>query len=144
MHFFTEALAAATRRGVKLGNPNGANDLRACGVTSVQAVAEELNARGILTPRGGQWHLSPSTLHWLDRELISPLNTLCHRKTASCCRPRGHRSTRLPRRASGPRRRLYRGLACCRCGATRSSRIRSRPDGAYEAPQHPVHLRHGP
>jgi len=51
MHFFTEALAAATRRGVKLGNPNGANDLRACGVTSVRAVAEELNARGVLTPR---------------------------------------------------------------------------------------------
>lgn len=31
-------------------------DLRTKGVTSVRAVAEELNAQGILTPRGGRWH----------------------------------------------------------------------------------------
>lgn len=32
------------------------DDLRIKGVTSVRAVAEELNAQGILTPRGGRWH----------------------------------------------------------------------------------------
>jgi DNA invertase Pin-like site-specific DNA recombinase len=82
------ALAAAKRRGVKLGNPNGARalrgkqvgndaavarirakaaehtdnlraiveDIRSQGATSVRAVAAELNRRGILTPRGGDWH----------------------------------------------------------------------------------------
>jgi hypothetical protein len=28
----------------------------ALGVTSVRAVAAELNERGVLTPRGGEWH----------------------------------------------------------------------------------------
>jgi len=32
------------------------DDLRAQGITSVRAVAAELNERGILTPRGGAWH----------------------------------------------------------------------------------------
>jgi DNA invertase Pin-like site-specific DNA recombinase len=32
------------------------DDLRAQGISSVRAIAAELNARGILTPRGGQWH----------------------------------------------------------------------------------------
>jgi len=32
------------------------DDLHSQGVTSVRAVAAELNARGILTPRGGSWH----------------------------------------------------------------------------------------
>jgi DNA invertase Pin-like site-specific DNA recombinase len=82
------ALTAAKRRGVKLGNPNGAralrgkqvgndaavarikakaseradnlraivDDIRAHGVTSVRTMAEELNRRGILTARGGEWH----------------------------------------------------------------------------------------
>lgn len=31
-------------------------DIRTKGVNSVRAVAEELNAQGILTPRGGRWH----------------------------------------------------------------------------------------
>jgi len=85
-----EALAAAKRRGVKLGNPYGARVLRrakkgnkdsiaaiqakadahaenlrpiveelaAHGVTSRGAVAAELNARSIRTPRGGTWHKS--------------------------------------------------------------------------------------
>jgi DNA invertase Pin-like site-specific DNA recombinase len=82
------ALAAAKRRGVKLGNPNGAralkgkqvgndaavarikadasersenlraivDDIRAHGITTVRALADELNKRSILTPRGGEWH----------------------------------------------------------------------------------------
>ncbi|MGO8915394.1 MAG: recombinase family protein [Stellaceae bacterium] len=80
------ALQAARRRGVKLGNPNGAAHLRglgnaaataavrqnavhraenvapviadilAAGITSVGGIAAELNRRGILTARGGNWH----------------------------------------------------------------------------------------
>ena len=79
------ALAAAKARGVKLGNPDNlrfAKDgnkaaveavkveadqhaqrvlpvidaIRADGKTSLRAIADELNARGILTARGGQWY----------------------------------------------------------------------------------------
>jgi hypothetical protein len=32
------------------------DSLRAKGITSVRMVAEELNAREVLTPRGAQWH----------------------------------------------------------------------------------------
>jgi DNA invertase Pin-like site-specific DNA recombinase len=31
-------------------------DIRAAGVTSLKGIATELNARGILTARGGQWY----------------------------------------------------------------------------------------
>lgn len=33
-------------------------EIRAAGLTSLRAMATELNARGILTHRGGQWHVS--------------------------------------------------------------------------------------
>ena len=79
------ALAAAKARGRKLGNPNGARALRgignaagveavkrqadghtaqvrpvieairAAGIISLRGIARELNARGILAPRGGRW-----------------------------------------------------------------------------------------
>ena len=32
------------------------DDMRAQGVTSVRTIAAELNKRGVLTPRGGNWH----------------------------------------------------------------------------------------
>jgi DNA invertase Pin-like site-specific DNA recombinase len=32
------------------------DDMRTQGVTSVRAIAAALNARGVLTPRGGEWH----------------------------------------------------------------------------------------
>ncbi len=75
------ALAAAKARGVKLGNPklakaqrlavtalkaaadqNAANvfpaitEIRRAGAKSLGAIARALNARGIPTPRGGEWH----------------------------------------------------------------------------------------
>lgn len=80
------ALAAAKRRGTVLGNPNGAkalrglgngaavvaltanadkwandimpiiDDIRASGAKTLRAIADELNAREILTARRGQWH----------------------------------------------------------------------------------------
>ena len=87
------ALAAAKRRGTKLGNPNGARalrgygnapaveaikakathfatdiapiiaDIRAEGITSYRGIAHELNERGILTARRGAWH--PATVKTL-------------------------------------------------------------------------------
>ena len=77
------ALAAAKANGVTLGNPRlsevreiavdalkanatrrAANvlpviqSIQAAGVSSLRDIAEALNARGIPTPRGGQWHAS--------------------------------------------------------------------------------------
>lgn len=75
------ALAAAKAKGVKLGNPHidaardqavaaikAEADRAACnvlpiiaeiqksGATTLRAIAEALNARGVSTPRGGRWH----------------------------------------------------------------------------------------
>jgi DNA invertase Pin-like site-specific DNA recombinase len=75
------ALAAAKARGVRLGNPGidaaqaqaveaikreadraAANvlpiitEIRSTGATTLRAIAEALNARGVATPRGGAWH----------------------------------------------------------------------------------------
>lgn len=87
------ALAAAKRRGTKLGNPNGARalkgvgndaavhvikakadsfandvvpiiaDIRSGGVTTYKGIARELNDRGILTARKRTWH--PATVRAL-------------------------------------------------------------------------------
>jgi DNA invertase Pin-like site-specific DNA recombinase len=75
------ALAAAKAKGVKLGNPHieaarggavaaikaeadrAANnvlpiiaEIKKSGASTLRAIAEALNARGIPTPRGGRWH----------------------------------------------------------------------------------------
>lgn len=41
-------------------------DIRGSGCTSVRGIAEELNRRGVLTPRGGHWHAT-SVQRLLDR-----------------------------------------------------------------------------
>ena len=41
-------------------------DIRGTGSTSLRAIAGELNARGMLTRRGGRWHVS-TVLNLLDR-----------------------------------------------------------------------------
>jgi hypothetical protein len=65
---YSEAVAA-----IKLKAQEHANnlrsileDIRARGTTSVRKIAEELNHRGILAPRGGEWHAT-SVVRLLSR-----------------------------------------------------------------------------
>ena len=41
-------------------------DIRSCGATSLRAITAELNTRGMLTRRGGRWHVS-TVMNLLDR-----------------------------------------------------------------------------
>ena len=45
-------------------------DIRSGGATSLRAIARELNVRGMLTRRGGHWHVS-TVMNLLDRLGIS-------------------------------------------------------------------------
>jgi len=48
----------------RAANPRAiVDDLRSQVITSIRAIAAELNTRGILTPRGGSWH--PTSAAWL-------------------------------------------------------------------------------
>jgi hypothetical protein len=42
------------------------DDIRAAGATSLRAIAAELNGRGMLTRRGGRWHVS-TVMNLLER-----------------------------------------------------------------------------
>jgi DNA invertase Pin-like site-specific DNA recombinase len=42
------------------------DDIRACGAMTLRSIASELNARGMLTRRGGRWHVS-TVMNLLDR-----------------------------------------------------------------------------
>jgi hypothetical protein len=41
-------------------------DIRAAGATSLRAIAGQLNGRGMLTRRGGRWHVS-TVMNLIDR-----------------------------------------------------------------------------
>lgn len=95
------ALAAAKARGVKLGNAKLARDnaaaarqhaeglrpvlteIRKQGLRSVRGIAEELNRRGVPTPRGSIWH-------------ANTVNLLLHRLDHT--RPKDAKRTRAKRR----------------------------------------------
>jgi DNA invertase Pin-like site-specific DNA recombinase len=90
------ALAAAKAKGVKLGNPHieaaqgeavasikaeadraAGNvlpiiaEIRKSGATTLRAIADALNARGVPTPRGGRWH-AMSVRNTLARDVTYP------------------------------------------------------------------------
>ena len=47
-------------------------DIRASGRTSLGAIADELNARGMLTRRGGRWHKS-TVMNLLEKAAGNPV-----------------------------------------------------------------------
>jgi hypothetical protein len=55
-------------------------DIRSGGATTLRAIAGELNARGMLTRRGGRWHVSTVTnlLERLGEEQCAPPSSACH------------------------------------------------------------------
>ena len=57
-----EAVAAVKLKAQAHASNLGAivEDIRAQGITSIRRIAEELNGRAILTPRGGEWQ--PTTV----------------------------------------------------------------------------------
>ena len=56
-----EAVAAIKSRAQEHAtNLSIVDDVRAQGITSIRKIAEELNQRGILAPRGGEWQ--PTTV----------------------------------------------------------------------------------
>jgi DNA invertase Pin-like site-specific DNA recombinase len=52
-------------------------DVRAGGATSLRAIADEMNDRGILTRRGGRWHVSTvlNLLRRLEQPQLEPATT---------------------------------------------------------------------
>jgi hypothetical protein len=51
-------------------------DIREGGATSLRAIAGELNDRGMLTRRGGRWHVS-TVMNLLDRLRMRGPSPLC-------------------------------------------------------------------
>jgi DNA invertase Pin-like site-specific DNA recombinase len=88
------ALAVVRSRGVRLGKAIGRSadrraqdlapvveDIRSGGATSLRATAVEQNARGVLTRRGGRWHVS-RVMNLLDR--LAPSEERCIGARGSC------------------------------------------------------------
>jgi hypothetical protein len=54
-------------------------DIRGGGATSLRAIAAELNGRGMLTRRGGRWHIS-TVMNLLDRLVLRAPACGSHRR----------------------------------------------------------------
>ncbi len=54
-----------------------AADIRSSGATSLRAIARELNGRGMLTRRGGSWHVS-TVMNLLDRLKLREASSALH------------------------------------------------------------------
>ena len=89
------------------------DDIRAGGATSLRAIAGELNARGMLTRRGGRWHVS-TVMNLLDR--LGSSDAAGADRARSCSRP-CIRHCPAPRSAAG-------GNCRCRTTIRRGVRVR--------------------
>ncbi|MGY4627173.1 recombinase family protein [Bradyrhizobium sp. USDA 4486] len=67
-------------------------DIKRAGVTSVRAIADELNQQGIAAPRGGQWHPRPSCDSWSG----------CPKRSVDTGRPGISREKKGPHFHTGP------------------------------------------